>query len=171
LATSATVEKLVGRMAGDEAALVALFRQSAQGERTRRGPVRFLQLVREAFSPQRSQIWLHTRILYEHMFAYNANMHLWLLRPRFDVLARDAHPWTPPWDKTMGVLVRAKTEAEAHELAQTKAGNEGLGIYRKFGIDEDEVATSVWLTPELTTCDELTAAGAPGVILVVRHED
>jgi hypothetical protein len=110
-------------------------------------------------------------MLYERMFAYNATMQLWLLRPRFDVLARPAHPWTPPWDKTMGVLVRAETEPEARQLAQTKAGNEGRGIYRVFGIDEDEVAEHVWLTFKWTTCDELTAVGEPGVILVVRHGD
>jgi hypothetical protein len=110
-------------------------------------------------------------MLYERMFAYNPNMHLWLLRPRFDVLGRPAHPWTPPWDKTMGVLVRAETDAEARRLAQTKAGSEGLGIYRAFGLDEDELAENVWLTSEWTTCDELTAGGEPGVILVVRHGD
>jgi hypothetical protein len=59
---------------------------------------------------------------------------LWLLPPRFEVLERSAHPWIPPWDKTMGVLVRAKTEAEARRLAQTKAGNEGQGIYLGLGL-------------------------------------
>jgi hypothetical protein len=36
-----------------------------------------------------------------------------------------AHPWTPPFDKTMGVLVGAESEPEARRLAQAKAGNEG----------------------------------------------
>ena len=98
-------------------------------------------------------------------------MQLWILRPRFDVLARPVHPWTPPWDKTMGVLVRAETEAEARRLAQTKAGNEGRGIYSGFGLAEDEIAEDVWLTPEWTSCDELTSTGEKGVILVVRHGD
>jgi hypothetical protein len=98
-------------------------------------------------------------------------MQLWILRPRFDVLARSVHPWTPPWDKTMGVLVRAETEAEARRLAQTKAGNEGRGIYSRFGLAEDEIAEDVWLTPDWTSCDELTSTGEKGVILVVRHGD
>jgi hypothetical protein len=34
----------------------------------------------------------------EHAFVYNPNMRLWLLRPRPDVLAREAHPWEPPED-------------------------------------------------------------------------
>jgi hypothetical protein len=71
----------------------------------------------------------------------------------------------------MGVLVRAETADEARELAQTKAGNEGQGICLQLGVPEDEVAENVWLSPEWTTCDELTAAGDPGVILVVRHGD
>ena len=98
-------------------------------------------------------------------------MQLWILRPRFDVLERPAHPWTPPWGKTMGALVRAEGEAEARRLAQNKAGNEGEGIYQRFGLIEDEVAENVWLAPEWTTCDVLTAAGEPGAILVVRHGD
>jgi hypothetical protein len=69
----------------------------------------------------------------------------------------------------MSVLVRAETEADARKLAQTKAGKEGQGIYLGLGLPEDEVAEDVWLAPEWTTCDELTAAGEPGVILVVRH--
>jgi hypothetical protein len=85
------------------------------------------------------------------------------------VLERPAHPWTPPWDKTMGVLVRAETETDARQLAQAKAGSEGQGIYLKFGLFEDEAAENVWIAPEWTECEVLTAAGEPGVILVVRH--
>jgi hypothetical protein len=69
----------------------------------------------------------------------------------------------------MGVLVRAETEAEARRLAQTKAGNEGQGIYLGLGLSEDEVAEDVWLAPEWTDCAVLTGAGEPGVILVVEH--
>jgi hypothetical protein len=71
----------------------------------------------------------------------------------------------------MSVLVRAKTEADARRLAQTKAGNEGQGVYLGLGLPEDEVAEDVWLTPEWTDCEVLTAAGEPVVILVVRHGD
>jgi hypothetical protein len=97
-------------------------------------------------------------------------MQLWLLLPRAEVLARPAHPWTPPYDKTFGVLVRAETEADARRLAQTKAGHEGLGIYQKLGAPEGEVASDVWLDTAWTSCEVPEAAGEPGVILVVRQE-
>jgi hypothetical protein len=108
-------------------------------------------------------------MLYERVFPYNPDMQLWLLRPRADVLARAEHPWEPPYDKTLGVLVRAETEAEARRLAQTQAGIEGQGVYRHYGADEDEVASNVWLDPAWTTCDELQVEGASGVILFVSR--
>jgi hypothetical protein len=43
-----------------------------------------------------------------------------ILRPRLEVLEREAYPSTPPFGQTMGVLVRAETEAEARLLAQTR---------------------------------------------------
>jgi hypothetical protein len=98
-------------------------------------------------------------------------MRLWILRPRLEVLEREAHPWTPPWDKTMGVLVRAETEADARRLAQTKAGHEGQGIYKDWGASDDEIAENVWLDEAWTTCDELTVSGEPSVILVDRRGD
>jgi hypothetical protein len=97
-------------------------------------------------------------------------MHLWILRPRLEVLEREAHPWTPPFDKTMAILVRAETEDDARRLAQTKAGHEGQGIYQYWGAADDELAEGVWLGTDWTTCDELVAAGEPGVILVDRRE-
>jgi hypothetical protein len=103
------------------------------------------------------------------MFAHNQAMRLWLLQPRPEVLARPAHPWTPPFDKTMRVLVRAASEGEARRLAQTKAGNEGRGIYQALGLSEDEIADDVWLTSSWTICEVLTSDGEPGVILVVHH--
>jgi hypothetical protein len=104
------------------------------------------------------------------MFPYNPRMHLWLLRPQYAVLARSAHPWEPPFDKTFGILVRAETEADARRLANEKAGYEGRGVYLSLGVDEDEVAEDVWLDEKWTTCRELEAEGEPGVILVDRHE-
>ncbi len=58
-------------------------------------------------------------------------MQLWLLRPRPDVLARGAHPCEPPFDKVFGLVIRAETGAAARALAQSQAGNEGLGVYRR----------------------------------------
>ena len=92
-------------------------------------------------------------MLYERTFPYNRGMQLWLLRPRSDVLERPTHPWEPPFEKVMGVVVRAEDEAAARALAQEKAGNEGLGIYRDLGIPEDETAADVWLDRAWTSCD------------------
>jgi hypothetical protein len=96
-------------------------------------------------------------------------MQLWILRPHPYVLEREAHPWTPPFDKTLGVLVRADGEGEARQLAQTNAGYEGQGVYAMLGAAEDETAEDVWLKPEWTSCDELTPEGDSAVIMVVRH--
>jgi len=107
----------------------------------------------------------------EHLFAYNTS-HAAL---DFASSVRCARAAGSPVDAALGqddgVLVRAETEAEARRLAQTKAGNEGRGIYSRFGLAEDEIAEDVWLTPEWTSCDELTSTGEKGVILVVRHGD
>jgi hypothetical protein len=106
----------------------------------------------------------------EHSFAYNPIMRLWLLRPRADVLAREAHPWEPPEDKVMGLVVRAADEFAARSLAQAQAGYEGAGIYRRFGAEEDEVADGVWFDPAWTTCEKLEHTGEAGAVLVDRRE-
>jgi hypothetical protein len=97
-------------------------------------------------------------------------MRLWLLRPRPDVLAREAHPWEPPFEKVFGLVVRAKDAATARALAQSQAGHEGLGIYRQLGADEEQVASEVWLDPEWTSCEVLDGAGVDEVVLVDRRE-
>jgi hypothetical protein len=96
-------------------------------------------------------------------------MKLWLLRPRADLLAREAHPWEPWFEKVFGLVIRAGTEAAARALARSQAGQEGLGIYRQFGLEEDEVAAEVWLDSAWTSCDELKPDGEAGV-LVDRRE-
>jgi hypothetical protein len=95
---------------------------------------------------------------------------LWLLRPRADVLAREVHPWEPPFEKVFGLVIRAATEAAARALAQSQAGQEGLGIYRQFGLEEDEAAANVWIDSAWTSCDELEPGGEAGVVLVDRRE-
>jgi hypothetical protein len=95
---------------------------------------------------------------------------LWLLKPRADVLARPAHPWRPPYDKTRAVVVRAVDAEQARRLAHDVSGNEGRGVYRLLGLAEDEVAVNVWLRPEYTDCTPLEHAGEPGVIVVDRWE-
>jgi hypothetical protein len=86
------------------------------------------------------------------------------------VLARRRNPWRPWFDKVFGLVVRANNEAEARALAQARAGNEGLGIYREFGFGEEEIALGVWLDPDYTACEALAHDGPPGVILVDRRE-
>jgi hypothetical protein len=86
-------------------------------------------------------------------------MRLWLLQPRPDVLAREAHPWEPPEDKVMGLVVRAPDASDARSLAQARAGYEGAGLYRQFGAHEDEIAEGVWLDPAWTSCQELESEG------------
>jgi hypothetical protein len=93
---------------------------------------------------------------------------LWLLRPRPDVLSRPSHPWTPPYDKTFGVVVRAVDCEQARRFAHDVSGDEGLGVYRAFKLVEDEVAGNVWLRPEFTDCKRLTDQGEPGVVIVDR---
>lgn len=67
-------------------------------------------------------------------------MRLWLIRPRDDVLARLVNPWNPPYDKLQAAVIRASDENHARGLAQAVAGCEGRGIYRTFGLAEDEIA-------------------------------
>jgi hypothetical protein len=93
-------------------------------------------------------------------------MQLWLLRPREDVLSRPAHPWTPPYDKVRALVVRASDERHARAYAQSVAGTEGRGIYRAFGLTEDEISTDVWLDPAYTECAVLRSEGEPGVVIV-----
>ena len=86
------------------------------------------------------------------------------------MLTRPAHPWTPPYEKTFSVVVRAGAEEAARELAQTVAGNEGRGVYRQFGWKEDRVADEVWLDQDYTQCLALDHAGEPGMIVYDRRE-
>ena len=55
-------------------------------------------------------------------------------------------------------------------IAQSQAGDEGPGVYVRFGLPEDERAAHVWLNPDWTSCDELTPEGEAGVVLVDRSE-
>jgi hypothetical protein len=92
-------------------------------------------------------------------------MRLWLLTPRAEVLARAAHPWRPPYEKTHAVVVRATDADQARHFAHDVSGNEGRGVYRLIGLAEDEVAVNVWLRPEYTDCTPLTYAGEPGAVV------
>jgi hypothetical protein len=90
--------------------------------------------------------------------------------PKADVLARPAHPWRPPYDKTHAVVVRAVDTEQARHFAHYVSGNEGRGVYRLLGLAEDEVAVNVWLRAEYTDCTPLLDFGELGVIVVDRWE-
>ena len=62
------------------------------------------------------------------------------------------------------------SEAEARTLAQARASDEGLGLYRTFGASEEEIADEVWLDPAYSACEELAPDGPAAVILVDRRE-
>ena len=100
----------------------------------------------------------------------NNLMRLRLVRPSPDVLARPVNPWTPWFDKTFAVIVRAIDERSARSYAQGVAGNERRGVYRAFGDLADEVAADVWLDGDYTTCTTLTEDGDPGVLVYDRRE-
>ena len=70
-------------------------------------------------------------------------MNLYILKP--------IKEWTPWYDKTNGVIVRAETEESARKSASTRYGNEGR---------------EVWLMPDKTSCKVLTADGKREVIMV-----
>jgi len=82
-------------------------------------------------------------------------MKLWLLRPVTG--DEEVGPWDPWYDKTFGFVVRAETEEEARAMAEEEGGDENRAGYghRRF----------VWRDPALTTCEELTQAGEPGVVM------
>jgi len=72
-------------------------------------------------------------------------MKLWLLKP-----VENADPWIQFHDCMFGFVVRADSEAVARSIAATSAGDEG---------------PKAWLSAQNSTCEELQAAGQPGVIL------
>jgi hypothetical protein len=84
--------------------------------------------------------------------AHAGPMRLWLLRPRNpdDGIFRDDN-----WDRSHGHVVRAAT---AHE-ARRHALNSQYDYHRE----------NVWLDEALTTCEELTPDGKPGVVLTDFH--
>ncbi len=74
-------------------------------------------------------------------------MRIWILRKIGD------GTWPPEWDCCYGMVIRAGTEAAARKFAAKRppAGDEG---------------PNVWLDPAKTTCEELTAEGEEGVVII-----
>lgn len=80
-------------------------------------------------------------------------MKLWILKPVDDmattnIKGHEVKRWT--WDCVYGIVVRARSEEKAREVAYHEAGDEG---------------GDVWLDPKLTSCEALTGKGESGVVL------
>ena len=76
-------------------------------------------------------------------------MKLWLIRPRDPT----SGAWDPWYDRAFGFVVRAETEEQARKFADAAAG------------DEKRSREDAWLSPDLSTCEELTADGDPGIVV------
>lgn len=83
-------------------------------------------------------------------------MKLWVLKPK-DGLPITDDPWQPWYDKYFGFVIRAKTEIRAREIANCS------------GADEVGDNISAWLSPDYSTCEELTVDGEEELILSDSH--
>lgn len=84
-------------------------------------------------------------------------MRLWILKARMD-LPKDDDPWNPWYDKTFGMVIRAKDEEQARALAHQSGSGE---TYSPGGRGD----ATPWLQPKYSTCEPLTARGPIGLIL------
>lgn len=64
------------------------------------------------------------------------------------------NPWSPPYDKMFGFVIRASSEEEAREIADKNSADEK----RCFTV-------SPWLSNKYTTCEILEESGETGIIL------
>lgn len=88
-------------------------------------------------------------------------MKLWILRP-IEELEEHNNPWSSWYDKAFGFVVRAKTEEEAREVANTHAGDENY----EESLDRGTVDTiTPWTDSRYSTCTELTSKGKSEMIL------
>lgn len=78
-------------------------------------------------------------------------MKLFILNP-IDV--KDGSDWDPWYDKMFTVVVRAKDEKIAREIAESERGSEPVGV---------------WLDNKKTTCTQLKGNGRAGVIIRDVH--
>lgn len=83
-------------------------------------------------------------------------MKLWLLKARDEELPDDDNPWNPSYDKTFGLVIRAPSETEARQQAQSITRNEE---------DDYATATSPWLDSKYSTCIELVNDGEAAVLM------
>ena len=98
-------------------------------------------------------------------------MQLWILAPRDEIVDRDNpedldDPWNPWYDKAFGFVVRAKTEAEARELAHSQAGDENRGEFSGTKIANTKTP---WLDDKYSSCSILETTGEPGIVIKDFH--
>jgi hypothetical protein len=80
---------------------------------------------------------------------------LWILSPRDDLAGGD-DPWKPWFDKCFGIIVEARTEANARQVAHANCTCKDQTILRDLGV---------YLDPKYTTCRELTPIGEERLIM------
>ena len=87
-------------------------------------------------------------------------MKLWILRPA-EGLADEDNPWEPWYDRVFGFVVRAEDEGHARKLADEESGDEKdrYEFPRRFP----------WLDSKYSTCEELLAEGAVGIVMNDTH--
>lgn len=78
-------------------------------------------------------------------------MKLWILRP-----AGDESPWKPWYDKCFGLVVRAKNEQQAREIAAKETQSYSW---------EHIKGGSAYLHAEHSSCEPLSPKGQTGVII------
>lgn len=89
-------------------------------------------------------------------------MKLWLLKARTD-LPKENNPWAVWYDKMFSLVVVAKNESEARQIATACDGFElHKGFYDKGSIWQEGHA---WLSPEYSTCEMLTVQGVARVVI------
>lgn len=93
-------------------------------------------------------------------------MKLWLLEPigDGDEDYKDT-PWEIWYDSVFGFVIRAETEQEARQIADSQAGDEN----KRWLPGGAQTTIHPWLDPEQSTCVELLPDGEPGVILRDMH--
>ncbi len=92
-------------------------------------------------------------------------MKLYLLRP--------LKVWQPWYDKCFGMVIRANSEEEARKEASNHSGDEDSKSYDGGGFYDDDIGddidvvvnVSVWQNNQLTSCEELTNDGDPGLVI------
>lgn len=76
-------------------------------------------------------------------------MYLWILKPNKNLSYED-DLWSPWYDKTFGVVVRAESEDKARKLASTACGDEG---------------SKAWLDAKYSSCLRLLDEGEESVVI------